>query len=467
MNGAAGHEPISRPTPNHAAMPPRNFHRHEARHDGPRAGHVAMPGAPGALLLAGPPAGAGAESLDAHLARLGPAGLHLAPEAILAAIEAAGLTGRGGGAFPSAAKLATARAAVTPPLVVVNASESEPASGKDRLLCQLRPHLVLDGLALIVWAAGAAEAIVHVHRGSDGTIAALRAAADERRQRGVADPRWHITVGPDSYVSGEASAVASMLAGGPPVPFPHRRPLATEGPGGGRPVLVYNVETVAHVAMITRVGPELWAGLGSPSTPGTRLVTVVGAVAEPGRVFEVSGPASVADVLSTAGVPGVPGAVLIGGYAGTWVDGQTALQLPLDAAGLRTVGASLGSGVIGVLPLGACVLAETARLLEFLTAGSAGQCGPCVQGLPILTASAAGLARGRTSRRSQRQMLRLLEDLPGRGACHLPDGAAHLLSSALRASGADADRHRAGIPCPPGPAGGWLAVPRVPARSSR
>lgn len=465
MSGAPGHEPVARSAATHTAMPARSFRHHEARPGGRRSGHVAGVGAPGSLLLAGPPALAGAEPLESHLARLGPLPEHRSPQGIVAAIEAAGLSGRGGGAFPSATKIRTARATGTPPLVVVNASESEPASGKDRLLCLLRPHLVLDGVATVARAASATDAVVHVHRGSDATVASLRAAAADRRRHGLADPRWHITVGPATYVSGEASAVASMLAGGPPVPFLHRRPLAAEGPGGGRPVLVFNVETVAHAATIARIGPELWAGLGTAASPGTHLVTTVGAVALPGAVFELSGAATVGDVLAAAGVPGLPGAVLVGGYAGTWIDGRTAPAVVLDGAGLRTVGASLGSGVIGVLPPGACGLSETARLLEFLAAGSAGQCGPCVHGLPILAAAATELARGRASRRAQRQMLRLVEDLPGRGACHLPDGAVHLLASALRAFGDDAARHRAGYACPASPAGGWLPVPPRSPRS--
>ncbi len=133
--------------------------------------------------------------------------------------------------------------------------------------------------------------------------------------------------------------------------------------------------------------------------------------------------------------------MLIGGYFGTWHDTQEITGLPLAATALRRAGASPGAGVLVALPAGACGLAETSRVLAWLAGQGAGQCGPCVFGLPAIAADFAQLASGRPDGPVLDRLERRLSAVIGRGACRHPDGAVRLARSALSAFAADVKSH--------------------------
>ena len=200
----------------------------------------------------------------------------------------------------------------------------------------------------------------------------------------------------------------------------------------GRPTLVQNVETLAHVALIARFGDGWYRSLGIGMASGTTLVTVGGAVPQT-MLVEIPQGATVADAVNAAGgVTSDSDAVLLGGYFGGWVESGTAWGLSLDADPLRRLGYSLGCGVIAVLPSRRCGVVETARILAYLAHESARQCGPCTFGLRAISA-AAGRVAGLTSTPGDLEHIqRWAGLLAGRGACHHPDGAAGLLASALR-----------------------------------
>ena len=175
------------------------------------------------------------------------------------------------------------------------------------------------------------------------------------------------------------------------------------------------------------------------------LVTLIGAVHRPG-VYEIEIGQPVGEILALAGGPAAPlGALLIGGYFGTWADPETAWPLPFSAAGLSAVGASPGAGLIAALPADACGLAETARVARYLAGESAGQCGPCVFGLDAIAGALEDLATGRSYRPGL--LRRWMGQVDGRGACHHPDGAVRLIRSALRVFGVEIDRHAQGWCC--------------------
>ena len=153
-------------------------------------------------------------------------------------------------------------------------------------------------------------------------------------------------------------------------------------------------------------------------------------------------------------------AILVGGYFGTWVDQATAMSLPFSAAGLRPAGASPGAGLIAALPADVCGLAETARIARYLATESAGQCGPCVFGLDPIAAEVEALAAGR--RFEPGRLHRWLGQVDGRGACHHPDGAVHMIRSALDVFAAEIAQHARGWCRGTSPAG----VLPVPARTA-
>lgn len=392
-----------------------------------------------AALLSGPPRTSGTELLAAHRHRLGPLPTAEAG-ALLAAVEEAGIRGRGGAGFPTARKWRAVRQRSEHGAVVVaNGAETEPLSQKDRLLMTLRPHLVLDGVDLAARAVGATAAVVYISRAHDEALAAMGAALAER---GTADAPCpvHIARAPHRYVAGEESAAVHHLNGGaarptlvPPRPY--------ERGVNGRPTLVQNVETLAHVAAVARAGVESYRATGADLAAGSVLVTLAGAVHEPG-VYELPGGSTLADAVSHAGgATATVAALLVGGYFGRWVAADDGWDLRLG------IDIPMGSGAIAVWPSGHCGLSQTAAVLEFLARESARQCGPCQHGLASLAGTTRRLALGTAKPHDADRLHRWIGQIAGRGACHHPDGALVLLGSALRVFATDVSTHLRRGPC--------------------
>lgn len=434
----------------------------------PRSPHAALPGEPAARLLAGPPAAAGAEPLVEHCRRLGPLPITTVRTApgeralLLAALRASGLRGRGGGEFPLSRKLETAAAAASAgeaPIVVVNGSEGEPASRKDRVLLELRPHLVLDGATLAAAACGAERVVCYLHPERLRSWHTLQRAVEERRIAGVVEPPIVLAAAPGGYVGGESGAVVDGLEGGPALPSRRDLPVAASGVAG-RPTVVANVETHAHLALVARFGAEWFAEAGTPPCPGSTLVTLGGNVATPGLVVELLAPVAGGALLAElGGLDEAPAAVLVGGYGGRWLEGRAFCASPVDRGVLREAGIGLGCGLIAPLPERACGPATTLRLLEYLASESSGQCAPCRYGLPALAAELEALLEGRHRRRAVVRMQRASLSIAGHGACAHPDGAVALLESALSVFAADLDAHSRRRRCPGVEEAGWFPLP--------
>jgi NADH:ubiquinone oxidoreductase subunit F (NADH-binding) len=171
------------------------------------------------------------------------------------------------------------------------------------------------------------------------------------------------------------------------------------------------------------------------------------------------------EALAAAGLPpGPPPPVLVGGYFGTWLDpGQTAAAL-VDAESMKAFGASPGCGVVWALPEGVCGLAESARVTRWYADQSAGQCGPCANGLPAMADAFEALVAGQRGWEALAALRRWSQMVTGRGACRHPDGAARFVASALRTFAAEADLHARAGPClasrypgvlPVASGGGW------------
>ena len=239
----------------------------------------------------------------------------------------------------------------------------------------------------------------------------------------------------------QASAVVRWVQRGVPAPTATPPRLAQRGLRGA-PTLVQNVETLAHLALIARYGAAWFRSAGTPAEPGTMLVTVLGAVRQPG-VLEVGIGTPVGRLLDLAGgASAPPQALLLGGYFGAWVAADLALDRPFSSAGLADLGAGPGAGLVAVLPAGACGLAETARVVRYLAGESAGQCGPCRSGLPALAGQVERLADGRGA--DPGLLRRWLGQVDGRGGCAHPDGVVRLVRSALRTFGAEMEEHAGG-----------------------
>jgi NADH:ubiquinone oxidoreductase subunit F (NADH-binding) len=391
-------------------------------------------------------AGGGPLTLAQHLRVHGPleiAGRH-AGASLLDAVHDSGLRGRGGAHVSTALKLRAVAGRRRRALVVANGSESEPASRKDAVLLTHTPHLVIDGALAAATAVGADEAVLYVKRSDRQVWAAVVRAVDERRaSSGRGEPALRLVVAPSSYVSGQETAAIAHLNGRPALPATVP-PRPFERGVGNRPTLVCNVETLAHIALIARHGADWFRELGSPTQPGSVLVTLGGAVARPG-VYEIAFGSRMTDVLRAAGgVSERPQALLVGGYGGAWLDAQHLEDLTLSEGDPLLMAGSIGAGVLWVLGEGSCGVWESGRVLDYLAAESAGQCGPCLHGLRAIADSFDLVARG-TAREDERARLRRWGvEVTGRGACRHPDGAARFLASALEVFADEIEGHRTG-----------------------
>jgi NADH:ubiquinone oxidoreductase subunit F (NADH-binding) len=360
-------------------------------------------------------------------------------------IERSGLTGRGGAGFPTGRKLRSVADGRGRAVVVANGSEGEPASAKDRLLLTRSPHLVLDGISLAAYAVSADRAFLVLHGREARLAGSLEAAVTARVAAGIDAVPIEIVGIPGHYVASEQSAIVQYLNGGPALPT-FSPPRTHERGFDGRPTLVNNAETLAHLALIARHGDQWFRSAGVPGAPGTMLVTVDGAVARPG-VYEVElGTPIGAVVLTAGGLTERPQAILTGGYFGTWLPIDVAWSLPLTHHDVRAAGGALGAGILVALPETSCGLAETARVVRYLAGETAGQCGPCVFGLPTLADAMADLAY-QGQERTVRQIDALSGLVAGRGACKHPDGVTQLVRSALAAFAADVAWHESRGPC--------------------
>ncbi len=386
------------------------------------------------------------EDLRAHLARYGPApyrgrGQNGTGQSgtgqLIDDLEASGLTGRGGAAFPVYRKLAVvAQARASRKVVVANGAESEPASRKDELLLRLAPHLVLDGLQLAAEATGATDAHLYLHAAPGPEI--LRALA-ERAPNGLDRLSVTITQAPPRFLAGQETALVNRLGGGPALPT-FQPPRVSERGLGGAPTLVQNVETLAHLALIARYGPRWFRAAGTRAEPGSMLTTIY----QPGAKTQVREVEIGTPLRSLLSGGAEVQAWLVGGYHGTWLPMPDATGVTLDNAALRTYGAAAGAGVLAALPTDRCGLTETARVVGYLAAESAGQCGPCLNGLPRIAAALAELAGPGHRKQTRADLERWAGLVQGRGACNHPDGTVRFVRSALTTFAPEIARHARG-----------------------
>ncbi|MHB8234025.1 MAG: SLBB domain-containing protein, partial [Solirubrobacteraceae bacterium] len=307
-------------------------------------------------------------------------------------VERAGLRGRGGGSFPLAIKMRAVAAQRRRAVVVVNATEGEPASRKDVTLCELAPHLILDGAVLAATAVGADEAIVCL---CETAVEARRsiAAAIEERASDSRTVRLRASDVPAGYVSGQESALVSHLNGAPAIPT-FTPPMPFEQGVRRRPTLINNAETLAQLALIARYGADWYRELGTASQAGSTLLTLSGPVQSPG-VYEVEYGASLASLIDAAGgLTASVRAALFGGYSGAWIDSRLLRGVALSDEQLAVHDATLGAGVVLLLSEEACPVTETARVARWMAHQSAHQCGPCLNGLDAVATTVEGLAQG-------------------------------------------------------------------------
>jgi NADH:ubiquinone oxidoreductase subunit F (NADH-binding)/ferredoxin len=367
------------------------------------------------------------------------------------------LRGRGGAGFPFARKMKAVAESVRrrglPAVVAVNATEGEPAAWKDKVLLTRAPHLILDGASLVARALRAEEIVIGI--ADDGIGGESLAAALAERRMPVAT---RVVTVPHRFISGEGGALVRGMNGEANIP-PGRKVRSSDFGVNGLPTLLSNAETFAQLAIAARVGPARYATVGTAEEPGTVMLTVTGNTRRP-SVVECPTGAPLKEVLRMCGAE-IGAGLLTGGFHGKWITAEAAGQAEVSIKGMAEVGGRLGAGIMVPLGEGTCPLGETARVVQYLAAESAGQCGPCRLGLPDMARLVAEVASGTGNPDAVRAAANFVR---GRGACGHPDGTAAFAVSAMDVFAEDIAAHARGdgcdrpvrgvLPMPPGADGG-------------
>jgi len=361
----------------------------------------------------------------------------LTADQLIGMAEQVSLRGRGGAAFPVARKvksvLETARRRRRKSVVLVNGTEGEPGSAKDKMLMLRSPYLVLGGALVAARALQASEILIGVTRPDVARSLSSAAMAEPDLRRLV-----RVVQVPDRFVSGEGGALVNAMNGKAALP-PGRKVLPSDYGVDDLPTMLSNAETYAQIAVLAMLGPEGYASTGTPDEPGTYLLTVGGSV-ERQAVVEVPAGLLLGEVLDLCQAAPWEG-VLVGGYHGMWLPTETAYNVPVSRAGLTAAGGSLGAGIVLPLGEGTCPLGEVARVVGYLANQSSGQCGPCKLGLPSIARALTALADGSGGVDALDTARRGAAAVKGRGACAHPDGVFRFVLSAIDVFGDDLAAH--------------------------
>lgn len=298
-------------------------------------------------------------------------------------VKASNLRGRGGAGFNCGMKWDFAyQAQDDQKYVICNADEGEPGTYKDRLIMENDPHLLLEGMGICAYAIGATKGFIYCRGEYPESAQILKQAITQAEEKGVlGDFSIEVRLGAGAYVCGEETALIESLEGkrGEPrikPPFPPVSGL------WGKPTIVNNVETFANIPAIVAKGAAWYAAIGTPSYPGTKVVTLTGDVVNR-TFFEVPTDTTIRAVIYQFGGGIKNGkefkAVQIGGTSGAFIPASQ-LDTPIGFDAMAAIGASLGSGAVFVLDETRDLIDVTARIAKFFAHESCGKCAPCREG---------------------------------------------------------------------------------------
>jgi NADH-quinone oxidoreductase subunit F len=361
----------------------------------------------------------------------------LKPSEIISVISESGLSGCGGGGFPTGRKWQAMPSRAARPgrrYFIVNADEMEPGTFKDRYLLEGNPHQLIEGIILAAYALEADTAYVFIRGEYVTAIAAVETAIAEAAGAGLLENvEIHIHAGAGRYICGEETALLNSLEGKRAIPRA-KPPLPQMSGLWGCPTVVNNVETVCNIAPIIRHGPAWYRGLGVGGEAGTRLFGVSGRVKRP-SVYELPAGTSLRHLIEDCAGGMIDGfelrAVLPGG-ASTGFLAASALDTKMSMAGMAAAGTRLGTGNAIVLDDQTCPVGFLKNLQHFFAQESCGWCAPCRDGLPWVENLLGKLEAGDGSESD----IALLADMPaqlaaGRTFCGLAPGAMASLETGL------------------------------------
>jgi formate dehydrogenase len=352
-------------------------------------------------------------------------------EKIVEDLEASGLAGYGGAGFPTGVKWEAVAKEPAPRYVVVNADEGEPGTIKDRYVMELRPHLMLEGTLIAMAFAEATEGFIYLREEYATARARLLAALDEFRAAGLLDGRsLELIVGAGAYICGEETAMLESMEGRRGMPR-LKPPFPSQVGYLGRPTLINNVETLAHIPAILANGGEWYAALGRNGGKGVRLWSLSGAVQRPG-CYEAPNGITLRELIEdySGGATDEIGAVVPGGAA-SGILPPAALDVPLTRDDLREWGVGVGSAGVQVFPKRYSPLRLLAETMRFFAEESCQKCTPCRIGNRGLHYLLEELEHGRVAM-PRDQVEEWLEAMLQTSICGLGQGAPFPMRAAFR-----------------------------------
>ena len=380
---------------------------------------------------------------------------------VIAMLESSGLQGRGGAGFPTGLKWRfVAGTKSVKKYVVCNADESEPGTFKDRLILEGDPHSLLEAVAIAAYAVGADEGYIYVRGEYQLVQQRLEKAISQAREFGLLGKNildsgfsfdLHVHSGAGAYVCGEETALLESIEGKRGEPR-SRPPYPTTHGLWGKPTLINNVETLANVPAILLNGAEWFRSIGTPSSPGTKVYTLLGNLNFTGLI-EVPMGITLREVIGIYGQGMKDGASFklaqTGGSSGS-IFPPSLQDTPMDFESFKKAGVSLGSGALLVCDERTCVVDLALTLMKFFTAESCGKCTPCRVGgaraVRILTA----ISEGQAQLSDLDTLLGLSEEMDLASNCGLGQAAAVPIRDTLKNFRAEVEAHiRLGV-CPSG-----------------
>ncbi len=346
------------------------------------------------------------------------------PESVIDIIREAGLVGKGGAGFPTHRKM---RLLFEQPgakkFLVLNGSEHEPGSYKDRHLLEQYPHTVLEGALILAYAVKASDVIIAINESLPDCVeqfaAALRAARDAAVD--FAGITVEVRTVPDVYIVGEETALLEVLEGRQALPR-KKPPYPIEKGIHGAPTLVQNIETAAHLPFILAAGAGAYRALGI-NGKGVTLCTLGSEFKRPG-IYEVPLGTPIREILVDWGgglQDGSPIKAIQPGGPSSGFLASGDFDLPLDAEVLKQHGSALGCAAIRAYSVDTCMVGEISKIMHFFAQGSCGQCPRCRMETNMLDTIVRRVLNGGGNWQLLGQVDKLIELAKGEGICTLID----------------------------------------------
>lgn len=365
------------------------------------------------------------------------------PDDVIQEVKKSNLRGRGGACFPTGLKWTfMPKQSVKPKYLCVNGDESEPGTFKDRQIFEFNPHLLIEGTIIACYAMGITTAYIYIRGEYNKWIKILQKALDEAYARGyvgenILDSGFSTNIylhrGAGAYICGEESALMNSLEGerGYPrvkPPFPAQYGL------WGCPTTINNVETIANIPLILRMGWEAYSKIGAEKHPGPILVGVSGHVNKPG-VFEMPTGVLLSEIIERY-ADGVPGgkrikALIPGGSSTMILRGESIGGVTMDADSLKAAGSSVGTAGMIVMDEDTDLIAVITRIAKFYYHESCGQCTPCREGTGWMLKLLNRFKNGEAREGDIELLLDVANNIEGNTICALGDAAAWPVQSMI------------------------------------